>query len=162
MNYFNNCKSIDDVKKIYRKLAAQLHPDMNLGRDTTAEFQAMANEYEKAFNKFKNTFTNAEGKTYEKENKESFSEYADIINKIIHFEGVKIEIIGTWIWVSGATKEYKEELKKLKFKWNQSKLAWFHHNDDFRKKSRTALSFDEMRDFYGSSEIESEQLTKIS
>ena len=160
--YFENCKTIDDVKKLYRKLASQLHPDMNPDRDTTEEFQIMANEYEAAYNAVKNIFVNAKGETYEKENTETAAQYADIINQIIHFEGCKIEIIGTWIWISGATKEYKDQLKELGFTWCKNKAAWSYHKEPFRKKSKTSLSFDDIRNMYGSSEVESQPYEKIS
>ena len=160
--YFENCKTIDDVKKLYRKLASQLHPDMNHDRDTTEEFQIMANEYETAYNLVKNIFVNAKGETYTKENTETPAQYADIINHIIHFENCKIEIIGTWIWVSGNTREYKDQLKELHFTWSKNKAAWNFHSEPFKKKSRNSLDFDTIRNFYGSSEIETQPQTKIS
>ena len=76
--------------------------------------------------------------------------------------GCKIEIIGTWIWVSGNTKEYKDQLKELHFTWSKNKAAWNFHSEPFKKKSRNSLDFDTIRSFYGSSEIETQPQTKIS
>ena len=38
---------------------------------------------------------------------------------------LKIELIGTWVWVSGDTKPVKEELKKLGFSWHSKKVCWY-------------------------------------
>jgi len=49
-------------------------------------------EYDQLFEKLKNVHQNAEGKTYttETENTETPDEFKDIINKLIHFKGIKI------------------------------------------------------------------------
>ena len=36
-------------------------------------------------------------------------------------ENVSIEVIGAFLWVSGNTKPYKEELKALNMKWSNNK-----------------------------------------
>ena len=40
----------------------------------------------------------------------------EVLQKIINFANINIEIVGCWIWVDGATYEYKDELKALGFK----------------------------------------------
>ena len=82
-NYFSKAKTIEDVKQLYKKLARDLHPDCNPGKDTTAEFQEMSRQYEEAYNRLKNVHRNTDGETYEKETTQTASEYADIINQQI-------------------------------------------------------------------------------
>ena len=41
----------------------------------------------------------------------------EMLNKIIHFNNIEIELVGAWIWLSGNTYVYKKELKELGFKW---------------------------------------------
>jgi hypothetical protein len=38
---------------------------------------------------------------------------------------IRVELIGTWVWVSGDTKPVKEELKKLGFSWHAKKICWY-------------------------------------
>ena len=38
-----------------------------------------------------------------------------------NFENITIELIGSWIWVSGDTREIKEKLKEIGFKWASKK-----------------------------------------
>ena len=131
MKYFSECKTIEDVKSTYRKLAMKLHPDCG---GSAQAFTEMSAEYKVAFERFKNVFRNKDGETYEKENTENPEMFKDIIDKIIHFEDVKIEIIGTWIWVSGNTRPYADELKSLNFHWCRNKVAWSFHTEPFKRR----------------------------
>lgn len=162
MKYFNNCKSIEDVKKTYKKLAIKLHPDCNKDHDTTKEFVEMSAEYERAFEQFKNTFVNAEGETYTKENDEMAAAFKDIIDQLLHFEGVTIEIIGDWVWLTGETFKYKEQIKELKFKWANNKKAWYFHHGAYKKKSKRKLTLDELKTMYESTEIKTKAQVKLA
>lgn len=162
MKYFSLVTTLEELKKEYRKLCFELHPDRNKDKDTTAEFQKMQNEYEIRFEEVKNIFKNAKGETYTKENTETPEEFKDIINKLIYMQGVDIDIIGTWIWLSGNTKQYKEEIKELKFRWSKNKLAWYYHTGSFRKKSKNHYNLDELREMFESRKVENEQLKALA
>ena len=145
--YYHNCHTAEDVKHQYRENAKKYHPD--LGGDPE-DFKAMRNEYECLWEQYKNIHRNAEGKTYEKETTETPEEFADIINTLVQLKGVEVELCGSWIWVSGNTKEYKDTLKGLHFKWAYKKQAWYYHTEPYRKKSHRELTLDEIRDMFGS------------
>lgn len=153
MKYFSLVTTLEELKKEYRKLCFELHPDRNKDKDTTKAFQEMQNEYEIKFNEVKNVFRNSKGETYTKENNEVPEEFEEIINSIIYMEGVEIDIIGSWIWLSGNTKEYKDQIKELNFKWAKNKCAWYYHTGSYKKKSKKNFNLDELREMFESSKV---------
>jgi hypothetical protein len=119
--YFNECKNLEDVKKAFRVLAKQHHPDLGGNAET---FKTINNEYEEAFEYFKNEFNNR-SENAKKQNTETPEEFKDIINILIKLDGLDIEICDTWLWLSGNTYIHRETLKELKFKWSKSKKKWY-------------------------------------
>lgn len=86
----------------------------------------------------------------------------DIIEKLIHMEGIEIDVCGSWVWVTGDTRPHKEELKALSFRWSSNKSAWYFHRDGYKKRSKKSLTLDEIRGYYGSEKIEKEGGGKIA
>jgi len=50
---------------------------------------------------------------------------ADIIEKLMKVRGLVIELVGSWIWLTGSTYAVKEALKEWGFTWSGSKKAWY-------------------------------------
>lgn len=160
MRYFEGIKTIEDLKQKYKEFVKKLHPDLNKGKDTTKEFVEMKRQYEEKFNQVKNTFINSQGEYYEKENNEAPEEYAEIIEKLIVIEGLTIEIIGSWIWITGNTKDNKDYLKELGFKYSSNKKAWYFHTGAYRKRSKKKHTLSEIREMFDNTKIkEQTQLT---
>ena len=82
--YFTNCKTAEEAKQEYKRLARELHPDCNT-EDTTAEFQKMQADFETAWKRLKDIHTNAQGETYtnSRETSETAEQYMDIINALM-------------------------------------------------------------------------------
>ena len=146
MKYFKDCKTAEDVKSRYRELAKKLHPDC--GGDAE-QFKAMMNEYKDAFERLKSIHVNQAGETYEKETTETPEAFAEIINKVIHFDGVHVEIIGSWVWLTGATMLYKEEIKAAGFWWSKTKKAWYWNGSDQKTRRRGRYSMEGLRNHWG-------------
>lgn len=154
--YFNNCETLEEVKARFHKLAKELHPD-NAATGNAEAFRQMYSEYQTAFNTYKNIHKNHEGKTYTKETTETPEQFADLIRTLTRFNGCIVELIGSWIWVSGNTKEYKDELKKLNFKFSAKKAAWYFHEGDYHKRNGKVYNMDDLRNMWSSTQYENEQ-----
>lgn len=72
--------------------------------------------------------------------------------QLARFEGIKVEIIGVWIWVSNCY-DYRKELKELGFHWARQKQMWYLHFDDFHKFSSKPASMSYIREKYGCVEV---------
>lgn len=157
--YFKGVKTIEELKKRYRDLVKELHPDVS-GHDTAEEFKAMQNQYKKCFDKVKNIFTNANGETYERENNEDKHTYQNIIDKLVTMRDVDIDVIGSWVWVSGNTKQYVDELKALKLRYSGNKKAWYYNGDKrYFKRTRHNWSMQDLKNSFNHEHIENEQAT---
>ena len=110
--YFKKIETLEELKKRYKQLALKNHPDVGGDVETMKKINA---EYDKIFSEVKNFCRNKDGEIYNKETTETEQEFKDIINEVLKMNKVIIEIIGTFIWLSGETKPYKEQIKKLKF-----------------------------------------------
>jgi len=151
-NYFQNCSTIEEIKKQYRKLAQQFHPDHNRDTDTNEIMTEINSQYEK-FRYQKFTATNHEtNKTYE-QTFDPFDGYRELINKLINIPNITIELCGSWLWITGETKQYKELLKEIGFTFSGKKCAWYWKPGTFRKKSKKELNLDEIRNLYGSETV---------
>lgn len=146
-NYFENVTTAEELKKAFHEWVKKLHPDN--GGDIEA-FKAMKAEYERlAATKIWNTHKTMTGKTYEKENTQAPEEFADMIEKLFRFENITIEILGSWIWVTGDTRSYKEQLKELGFLFSSKKAAWYYNGDTKKRRSFSKFTYSDLQKHWG-------------
>lgn len=165
--YFKNPKTLEELRKQYRDLLKKFHPDNENGsEEITKEINT---EYEQLFKVLKdrresNATDSTDKKSSYENMKYNFEEdemLREMLNKIIHFSDITIEIIGNWLWIGGNTYQYRKELKELGFKWGSQKKAWYWHSEAYKKRSHRSLSMNEIRDYYGSTEVEPENRKKL-
>lgn len=161
MTYFTNCKNIEDVKETYRKLAKNLHPDC--GGDAE-EFKKMMAEYTVIFKRLKNVHRTAEKAEQEShtEYQESPERFADIINKVIFMDGVEIEIVGSWVWLSGNTYAYKEDIKAAGFFWSSKHKKWYWNGGTHKSKKHSKLSFEQVKNLHGCQKVKSAMQARLT
>ena len=147
MKYFTDCKTAEELKKEYKIQAKKLHPD-NGGNE--GAFKEMQAEFSTTWERLKNIHMNAEGETYSQETAETAGEYMDIIEILIHLDGVETEICGRWIWCSGETRQHKNTLKSLGFRFSRNKTAWYYHTGSYRRRHDRDYTLEDIRDMYGS------------
>ena len=111
MTYFKNIETLEQLRKAYKDLLKKHHPD-NGGSEEI--MKAINVEYEQLFKILKNRHeskaTGTESKSSEnvKWNFEEDEKLREVLQKIINYEGISIEICGSWLWVSGNTYQYKK------------------------------------------------------
>jgi len=152
-----NVKSLDDLKIEFRKFALLYHPDR--GGDIE-KFKTLNNEYQYLIKNL--SLYNEEQKNNENINNTAndMEQFADIINELIIFSDIEIEIINKFIWVK-TDKGHKanETLKKLKFKFATQKKLWYWHNIK-NYKSFGERDIDEIRAKYGSQKVKFNKVQK--
>jgi curved DNA-binding protein CbpA len=149
IKYFLLCFTLDEVKKRYKELAMQWHPDK--GGDT-AVMQDINNEYasiiKDAFYKFSDQ---------SEEDQAEYIKYPEIINKIIGLPGIIIELIGNWIWVSGNTYDHRVVLKQTGFYFAPNKAMWYYRPPEYKSSNRDSKSIEYIRWKYGSEIVDNKQ-----
>lgn len=116
MKWFTGITSLDELRNLYKKLLIKYHPDNNPNLDTTDIMQEINAEYDQLLNQFKDNHTNTQKET----------ELKKVLNEVIKLKAdIVIELIGTWIWVSGKTYPIKDKLCALHFKFSSKKKMWY-------------------------------------
>ncbi len=146
-NEFRDVTGINEAKKIYKTLAKKLHPDVGGS--------------EEAFKLLNKIYTDLiEHKIYFSNESKFDIEIEKIISRILHFENITIEVVGSWIWLSGDTKAIKDTLKDLGFKWASKKMMWYY--GEMKAKNPTPKSMDEIKSKYGCETLKSKEKVKIA
>ena len=145
INYFKGCTNLDQIRKRYKELALINHPDKG---GNTSTMQEINSEYQYII---KNEMFDFAQQT--EEEKKEFIKYPEILSKIIGLEGIEIEIIGNWIWVSGNTYPHRVILKESGFFFGHKKVMWYYRPEDYKSTNRKPLDIEEIRIKYGSDKI---------
>lgn len=157
MQYFEGLTLESEIKARYKELAKQNHPDLGGSLEVMKEINV---QYEKVM-------TGA----YQKEGK-SITEIDELLAKdqalrtqllkILHLEGLIIELCGCWLWITGETRTHKEALKTSGCLWSSKKCAWYWRAEE--KKGwfhRNEYDLEAIRYKHGSMKLERRQYVQV-
>lgn len=149
--YFRDVKTLDELKKQYRRLAMKYHPDVG---GSTEEMQRINAAYEARFEELKrqqNTRAAEDTTGQTKATSESAADFIAIINALLKLDGLEIELCGRWLWIGGETKKHKEALKAAGCRWSSTKKLWsWHFAEDGSHWHRGSKTMSQIRAKYGS------------
>lgn len=162
MKYFKDCKTLEDLKKEYKKLMIKYHPDLNKDANATNITQEINNEYDQVFPILKNRHNKQAQENNTQQTTETPEHFKNIINILIKCDGLKIEIIGSWLWIGGETYKHKDIIKSLGFAWSKAKKLWYlsDNGNKFTGK-KTGRNIKDIRNKYGSQLIQTEKAVYI-
>jgi hypothetical protein len=149
--YFAKVKTKQECKKLFRELAKLNHPDNGGNNETMVSIIA---EYEKLMKTLPTEKPNTDNneQTEEQFNTHVSQEMQNIIDNISHLP-IDIEVIGSWIWVSGDTYKYKSYLTAYNFVWCPQKKMYQWHMDRVKKYKTKVFGIDEIRTTYGTTKV---------
>ena len=151
MTYFSSITNLEDLKKSYKKLAFENHPDK--GGDT-ATMQEIIVAYKQAVKRIQGFGSGCNEKGI------SFDDaFVTVINDILSVDNIVIEICGSWVWVSGDTKPAKDILKGAGFRWATKKKMWYWRSETSVSRGR-GYTMDTIRAKYGTQQITSTNFRK--
>jgi hypothetical protein len=147
MNFFNDCKTTEEVRKRYQKLAMEHHPDHGGSNEMMQEINRQYAEASARASQ--GSYETEEEAEYDRQMSE---EYRRVIEAIITIEGITIEIIGNWIWVTGNTYPVRLRLKEVGLLFAGKKKAWYYRSEEYAS-SGSKMTLDEIRAKYGSQSV---------
>lgn len=156
--YFEDIKNKKELVKAFRQLEKKLHPDA--GGDPE-EFKAMKAEFDRLLGILPDGPEEAQEKAAEGFKRDIPADLAAVLEKVIHLDGIEVEICGSWIWVSGNTYPVKDQIKAAGFRFSSNKKAWYWHDGEYRRRGRK-MSMDEIRERHGSQEVKTSSKAAIA
>ena len=153
---FDSCNSLEDVKKRFRELIKEYHPD-NGGNAAAAA--SILEQYKETLKKFDawNASRTATASATDFNGTTSATDLADDIADAAAIacglDGTTVELCGSWLWVTGNTYVYRSTLKAAGFKWASKKKAWYFHAGEYRRYNRSDMSLSAIRAKYGAATI---------
>ena len=150
MKFFFNIDNLQALRKEYHRLAVIHHPDKGGDLET---MKALNLEFEVMSKRLINgdTSFSVNRKAYETQVSE---EIMEAINQVISLPGIDIEVIGSWVWLTGNTYAHREAIKAAGYQFSAQKTAWYWHSGEYRKRSSKVNSLEEVRAFWGSEKIQ--------
>ena len=155
-DFFARCETPDAVKVEYRRLAMIHHPDRGGDHETMVELNRQYEDVLWRMSGQEYTASDGTGSYQYTYDQATERKTMDMIASLLslRMNDVRIELVGTWIWVFGNTRAYKDQLGKagLGLRFSGKRKAWYYNPKPsyYRRKGYRHGSFDKVRAKYGS------------
>lgn len=158
IKHLKGAKNLQELKKLYLTLAKKYHPDAGGNLEAMKQIN---NEYDYLKERLPNK---KDSKPYERETSQSMEAYKVILDQLLIYPDITVEIIGSWLWVSGnGTFAIKDDvLKPLKFRFSGTQKKWYWFNGIEHSKKRRGGNLKKAIETYGIVELKSEPLAQIA
>lgn len=156
MRYFAGCTDIQTLKARYRELAKAHHPDLHpeegdeVMKAINAEYDEMVKRFSRVAPDGRTEATADQARSAE----DMATAYREAVYKIIHLDGLEIELCGAWLWVGGDTYKHRDALNAAGYRYASKKQMWYWRPDEAAcGHSRRRQDMDDIRAKYGSERV---------
>lgn len=162
LRHLKAAQTLNELKQLYRAFALQFHPDHGGSEEAMKQINI---QFQWCFDYLKNKQNTEAEAQHQKGNWHGYStttetpeEFIEIVEKLNRLHGLIIELCGSWIWISGNTRENREALRACGCRWSTNKKLWYwRHDEDFcKKRNGKKVDIEEIRAKYGSQTLNRE------
>ena len=122
--------TIAGLKSSFREQAFKYHPDRN---PHGLEMMKIINAANTLLQEQATYWISESSDSYYRHDNPSITEEMDEVLDILQkFKDITVEIIGTWIWVSGTTEPYEDALKHMGFWYSPKREAYYWKPADWK------------------------------
>ena len=148
---FADAKTYEEIKKIYVEYVQKF-------KDNGSALKLIDAALNKYVDGVKDKHVTAEGKGYTAPPKDNIEEFVALVGELMSIEGVVVEQIGTWLWVSGTTlkddKDKRERVKEFGFYFSKKNAAWYKAPEGTSRRRSSGWSMDKKREKFGTHVLE--------
>jgi len=141
-NLFFGCTSAAEVQLRFDELS-------RIFNDQDEMLQALKAEYSTLMA----VLTESKPAELVKEETFTMSDIIKCLEERVNPEGLKLEIVGKYLWLSGATFAVKEGLKQLGFRYSPDKKSWYWRAEADRSSNTKPIPLEMIRSKYGTAEV---------
>jgi len=145
--YFDHLNTLAAIKAEYKALVKANHPDV--GGDT-AIMQDINGQYAEAVKRIAKF---GEGRDAEQARQEVPQEYTAAVAAAVNLAGVDLDLVGSWIWASGATYEHRAALKAAGYMFASKKRAWYWRPAWAAVEHSSGKSLEQIKEKYGAQRL---------